>query len=492
MTEFSLHFSRIRELLSFERAIVRSSLLELAPLSPSFEVLYRYAIGLARIGRIRDSDGEDLLLSEELHPFRRWLKSAMLPAFSFRGEHVFFADGRLLIELAPEVALRTEAMRAALLSRHGSRLSAARLDDEVGRKVLGLVLGGGGGAGFAHLGAFQLLAELGLRPSYLIGTSLGSLVGLVRALKVDYDPTLTMLTMPRGFDVRDMLRPYGGRARFGFPGFFDLDVTPMASKVSHAFLGGTIPPFDELEVHFEVMATGVRAGFELSDKAFRPGLWGVFGDNPLARFMRTRQMLRTMVKLSRRLISQDELLREIVFNFTPGTEGMRIVDAIGFSCSVPGVLHYDVLQAPRRVQDQFQALFEKHDLSWFVDGGVVNNVPSRVAWNSIQRGSIGHRNAFILALDPFAPIPNSNALFMPLQQVTRPSMNANRPYADLTHILRAVPNPINLSPGLESLQRFAAAVHRELQVEAPFIQKMTEPLPSFSKWVLELSAELRP
>ncbi|CAM4456922.1 patatin-like phospholipase family protein [Deinococcus marmoris] len=41
----------------------------------------------------------------------------------------------------------------------------------------GLVLGGGGARGLAHIGVWQVLEEAGLRPSVVTGTSMGGLVG---------------------------------------------------------------------------------------------------------------------------------------------------------------------------------------------------------------------------------------------------------------------------------------------------------------------------
>lgn len=41
----------------------------------------------------------------------------------------------------------------------------------------GLVLGGGAGLGFAHLGVIKFLQELGLTPKYITGTSIGALLG---------------------------------------------------------------------------------------------------------------------------------------------------------------------------------------------------------------------------------------------------------------------------------------------------------------------------
>lgn len=46
---------------------------------------------------------------------------------------------------------------------------------------LGLALGGGAARGFAHVGVIQVLEEAGLRPSYVAGTSAGSLVAALYA-----------------------------------------------------------------------------------------------------------------------------------------------------------------------------------------------------------------------------------------------------------------------------------------------------------------------
>lgn len=45
------------------------------------------------------------------------------------------------------------------------------------RPVIGLVLGGGGAAGVAHVGVVRALEELGIRPDVITGTSMGAIVG---------------------------------------------------------------------------------------------------------------------------------------------------------------------------------------------------------------------------------------------------------------------------------------------------------------------------
>jgi NTE family protein len=50
-------------------------------------------------------------------------------------------------------------------------LSASR------QRRLGLVLGGGAGRGFAHIGVLQVLAEAGIWPQLVVGTSVGAFIG---------------------------------------------------------------------------------------------------------------------------------------------------------------------------------------------------------------------------------------------------------------------------------------------------------------------------
>lgn len=50
------------------------------------------------------------------------------------------------------------------------------------RKKLGLVLSGGGAKGLAHIGVLKVLEEAGIRPDYITGTSMGSVVGGMYAM----------------------------------------------------------------------------------------------------------------------------------------------------------------------------------------------------------------------------------------------------------------------------------------------------------------------
>ncbi len=55
-------------------------------------------------------------------------------------------------------------------------------ENEVKRPKIGLVLSGGGAKGFAHIGAIQLLEEVGIKPDFITGTSMGSIIGALYAM----------------------------------------------------------------------------------------------------------------------------------------------------------------------------------------------------------------------------------------------------------------------------------------------------------------------
>ncbi len=54
--------------------------------------------------------------------------------------------------------------------------------DTTRRPKIGLALSGGGAKGFAHLGLLKVLEEVGIRPDYITGTSMGSILGGLYAI----------------------------------------------------------------------------------------------------------------------------------------------------------------------------------------------------------------------------------------------------------------------------------------------------------------------
>jgi NTE family protein len=68
---------------------------------------------------------------------------------------------------------------------------------------IALVLGGGGLKGFAHIGVFRALKELGIEPTVVAGTSIGALIGAAYARGMD---VTEMVDRARALKRRDLFR----------------------------------------------------------------------------------------------------------------------------------------------------------------------------------------------------------------------------------------------------------------------------------------------
>jgi predicted acylesterase/phospholipase RssA len=161
-----------------------------------------------------------------------------------------------------------------------------------------------------------------------------------------------------------------------------------------------------------------------------------------------------------------------------------VIEAAGFSCAVPGLLHFDVFHDDPETVGPLQDVFERHQLLRLCDGGVVNNVPSKVAWESVQRGSIGSRNAHILSFDAFAPLSTGrNLIWIPIQQIARPAVVANMPYSSYHKTFRNPPSPLQiLVNSYSKLKLIIQRAREELEEDVPYIQEAMKELPPYGVW----------
>ncbi|HNH49757.1 MAG TPA: patatin-like phospholipase family protein, partial [Myxococcota bacterium] len=93
-----------------------------------------------------------------------------------------------------------------------------------------------------------------------------------------------------------------------------------------------------------------------------------------------------------------EALREVVFGSDPATYDADIIDAAGFSASIPGLIHYDVLRDDKHMKNLLDDLYARYGITRLIEGGVVNNVPARPAYAEVMSGRLGRRNPYVLAL----------------------------------------------------------------------------------------------
>lgn len=477
MSRFGRHFVRIREIKDFDRRLVRLLVDRPGALHEKHEALFRYATAMAQMNLFRAPDGSDVSLAEDVEPLRKWILESILPLLPADTE----PNIETLREIAPVLALRLEKTRSHVLERHVNHFPEQHFDAEIRNKSLALVLGGGGGSGLLHLGLFDLLEEeFDVVPELIVGSSMGSIMGLLRAVSREYDPAETVQALPREFNYESIFKPFTGYSRYGFPGAFHLNLLRPARELFLQLVGEGMPRFSDLPIKLEIVACGIRTGFQIDDSQYEKIARETSGDTPLA----LRRRLRLFFSAVRELSRNQRFLSQVVFGREPGTENFPVVEAVGFSCAVPGLLHYDIFHDDPETVDPLDAVFERHRLLRLCDGGVVNNVPSQVAWESVQSGSVGTRNVHIMSFDVFAPVTTGrNMIFIPVQQIARPAVVANRPYSDHHKTFKRSPSPLQIIVNsYTKLKRIVEQSREQLAEDVPYMRKALESLPPYGIW----------
>lgn len=197
------------------------------------------------------------------------------------------------------------------------------------RPKIGLVLGGGGARGAAHIGVIRVLEEMQVPVDFIAGTSMGAVVGGFYASGLSPDEMEEVLA---GLDWADAFKDVPARQKLSF----------RRKQDDRNFL------------------MKFKLGFRDGKVRFPPGLTS--GAN-------LNHIFRSLAVQWYEVSEFDKLripFRSVAANIVTGEEvvlsGGRLADAIRASMSVPGAL------APIEIDGQL-----------LVDGGIVNNVPIDVA-----------------------------------------------------------------------------------------------------------------
>lgn len=470
------HFESVRPLIDFERRLVQQIVSKQTPMASSQELATRYAVNLAKLSLVRTPGGHDVDLSGAVGDFRGWLVDN-LRRISLKGP----IDPAGLSYLLPDIKQRVVRTRKRLREQSADRMPPELIENEVCHKELVLALGGGGGSGFAHLGVFSLLHDISWTPSLIVGASMGSLIGLFRAIKKDWDPVGTMLALPRRFDRGDLFRPNRGTLKYGFPGAFFLRLNEISRLTLDLLINQPRITFEELQIPLEIVTTGIRVGMKaaLREVPGSPGSFRTYTG------LRLRKRVAGVMRVLSTLVDNRRFLEEVVFGRDPATAKTTIIDAVGFSCAVPGLFCYDLpSDVHEGTRDTIDAMFAERKLWGLADGGVVNNVPARIAWESVHAGTTKTRNAFIYALDPFAPKVNSNVMFIPLQRIAALSVAMNQPFASLYRAYASPPSPLELVLSWQRASAIISEAQLDLDQDRALLQRIKEPLPRFEELVL--------
>ncbi len=469
---FAERFALIRPLEEMEIALVRGAIANPSLVDAHEEAVLRTALSLARLYKVRGEAGRDIGVGAWLAPFRdemvRRLKPVLLPA---RGR---IARTELLPHLK-ELKDRTLRTRDDLLGRFKGRISFEAVDQELRHKALALVAGGGGGTGYVYIGVMSLLDEYGLKPKLLAGTSIGAILALFRSRLPRFDQD-EIVNIVRTLSWRKLFRVISTQNRYGLPAALRLF---LRAGIGRWFgtdrEGAEAVRLKDLPIKTIITVSGIRKGKLPHPVEFYEGLFSL-----------PRRALRDPIGLARsvqatfgalaELFTRPEIMVKLHLGADDATAEWDALDAAGFSCALPGVIHYDVLREDPRMRGLIEAEMESHRVSRFVDGGMVDNLPCRAAWRAVHRGQIGTRNAFILALNGFAT-KLSQPLWLPLARLAEANVASNRPYAHLVHDFSRTLSPLALVPSLQDLSVALELGRKQLTPEVPFLTRMLAPLP---------------
>lgn len=437
----------------------------------------RYGIRLAGLGvfepgaarRGGSVDRPDVAIASPLlAQWRSWVLDELRDALIGKGT-------RERVEAAAQaITPRLEQLQAArreVVQKHKCDFSRRELDEEIGIKTLVSVAGGGGGSGYVYFGAWDVLQNAGLVPGYIVGTSIGAVLGLFRAVRrnADIDEGIAVAKSLRRADI---FRFVSVRARYGLPGVTRLF---LHAGLGHVFekRGGAKMRLPDLEIPFETVVGGLRRGtMTESPEQYARSHHLPEDKRPSALQLRAQiasQLVRIVGFINPRAVS------EIVIGGDELTRDFNAIDAAGFSAAIPGILHYDVTRDDPHMRDILEQLLKREDVIALVDGGTVNNVPARVAWKQVQAGKIGTRNSYVLSFDCFHPQLSLGHIWMrPVTQLVAYQVALNERYAQQRIEFQPTLSPVNLLPTADQLDQAVEWGRAKMAERLPRIQKFFE------------------
>jgi predicted acylesterase/phospholipase RssA len=452
-----------------EISLVRALVERPGRLLPRHEHVLRWALNLARLWILESPEGQ-VVVGPKLAAFRDRLRPL---ALRLAGPGTIDL-ARLGTEAGP-VAREVASARARLLEELGDRVSSELLDREVSEKTLVLALGGGGGCGYVHLGAFALLEELGLRPGLIVGASMGAILGLFRARERSFREGMAR-AVTHQLSYKRMFRLLDAETRYAMPGALRLHLRSTLARFFVSERGETMR-LDDLEVPFVSVVTGLEREAMRDVQRYERMFLSQLRKGTFARLLHVKDLVQNVAALLQDLYARSALTA-VPLGHGPGTESFDVIDAVGFSAAVPAIIQYDITRDDPRMHELMRSTLDHYGVDVFADGGLVANVPARTAWEHVQLGRVGRRNAFILGLDCFAPQMGRNVLFLPLQRVAAQNVARNAPFAQLLFRYRRVLSATSLVPKPTAVDLAVRHGHDELAREADFLKKMMAPLPT--------------
>ena len=352
--------------------------------------------------------------------------------------------------------------------RQRSLLPEQALRREWGAPLLALAIGGGGGVSYISLGALDLLEGLGIRPAMVMGASMGSIVAAMRSLSSDFSIE-SVLLMTEELSEKRLLSVSSMHNRYSIPGALRLMLRAGLGERLQTDTGHWIR-MSETVIPLRVVVSGLAGeaphAMDYYEHLFEGSL--------------TRRSLRRLILNMTRLIGEffvgDGLLQPLVLGGDALTSQLDVADALGFSSSIPGLLHYDVDREDNRSHSVLTEIMQTHGLSRLIDGGFAENVPVLSLRREVQSGSLGRSNVLIAGLDGFAPNLLRQPLWLPAQQLIRSQVQRSEQEADYWWSFKRPLSPQNIFPAPSLLREVVQRGRDEFTFVARALQEaLVEP-----------------
>jgi hypothetical protein len=471
----------VRELQQMEDVLMRASVADPSWLAAHDEAALRWALSLARISAVNVLASEGTPDVVEIHhatnAYRTQLHAALERCVDVRAQAVTSRDG-VRAQIGHIRALAAEERRS-LLALFGNRMPARALDRCTRKRPLALALGGGGGTGYVYVGAMAVLDEAGIVPSLMAGTSMGALLAAFRCRQRDFSLGNMRLLLSR-LSWKKVFRLFETDSRFGLPATLKLYLREV---IGHEFeRDGRFLRLCDLEIPLRVTLAGLVDGPASS----APDQYAHLLDDAVGDVRALRARAGTIARALGEMTRQP--VRAIYVGGDEMTRDFDVLDAIGFSSAVPGVIHYDILRDDPRMVELVAALMKREGVFRLVDGGLADNLPAREAWRAVQSGACGDRDPFVLALDAFAPqLTTRHLLFLPLMRIAAENTRKGREIAHMTVTFKNVLSPLTVVPTPAEFLRAVENGRKEMEPHVAFIRKMIGPIPDPPGIVSELA-----
>jgi NTE family protein len=176
------------------------------------------------------------------------------------------------------------------------------LSQESKHTKVGLVLSGGGAKGFAHIGTLEILDSLGIKPDFIVGTSMGGIIGglysigytgkEIEALAYRTDWTELFTDTPARNLLPHFIKKNKGKyqVEFGLKGFTPVvpsgivqgqKISQLFAKLAYGY--ENVEYFDSLPIPFRCVSVDVASGEEV-----------VLSKGPLSKAMRATMSIPTV------------------------------------------------------------------------------------------------------------------------------------------------------------------------------------------------------